>query len=39
MFEPKENPNYEKMSNEARDMIASWLNNDWYESSAEAILS
>ncbi|KAK1751857.1 hypothetical protein QBC47DRAFT_391217 [Echria macrotheca] len=37
MFEPKENPNYEKMSNEARDMIAGWLNNDWYESSAEAI--
>lgn len=30
MFEPKENPAYEKMANDARDMIAGWLQNDWY---------
>lgn len=37
MFEPKENPAYEAMANEARDMIATWTKNDWYESSAETI--
>ncbi|KAK4192028.1 hypothetical protein QBC35DRAFT_485410 [Podospora australis] len=37
MFEPKENPGYEKLGNDAKDMIASWMNNDWYESSAETI--
>ncbi|KAK4236822.1 hypothetical protein C8A03DRAFT_35250 [Achaetomium macrosporum] len=34
MFEPSENPDYQKLANEARDMIASWLRNDWYESSS-----
>ena len=33
MFEPKENPGYNKMAHDAKDMIASWLKNDWYESS------
>ncbi|KAK4165354.1 hypothetical protein QBC43DRAFT_315788 [Cladorrhinum sp. PSN259] len=33
MFEPKENPGYEKLANDARDMITSWLQNDWYASS------
>ncbi|KAK3379737.1 hypothetical protein B0T24DRAFT_647221 [Lasiosphaeria ovina] len=33
MFEPKENPGYERLAMNARDMIASWLQNDWYESS------
>ena len=33
MFEPKENPGYGKMANDAKDMIAGWLKNDWYESS------
>ncbi|KAL1838144.1 hypothetical protein VTJ49DRAFT_2995 [Mycothermus thermophilus] len=34
MFEPKDNPGFEKLANEARDMIASWLRNDWYEGSS-----
>jgi len=34
MFEPKENPGYEKLANEARDMVAGWFRNDWYESSS-----
>ncbi|KAK4137259.1 hypothetical protein BT67DRAFT_438521 [Trichocladium antarcticum] len=34
MFEPKENPNYEKLANDARDTVAGWLRNDWYESSS-----
>ncbi|KAL2017129.1 hypothetical protein VTK56DRAFT_2551 [Thermocarpiscus australiensis] len=34
MFEPKDNPGYGKLANDARDMIASWLRNDWYESSS-----
>ncbi|KAJ4304280.1 hypothetical protein N0V88_001893 [Collariella sp. IMI 366227] len=34
MFEPRENPNYEKLAGDARDMIADWLRNDWYESSS-----
>ncbi|KAK3990227.1 hypothetical protein QBC44DRAFT_325919 [Cladorrhinum sp. PSN332] len=34
MFEPKENPGYEKLANDARDMITSWLQNDWYASSS-----
>jgi hypothetical protein len=34
MFEPKNNPNYEKLGNEARDMIATWLHNEWYEGSS-----
>jgi hypothetical protein len=34
MFEPKENPGYETMSNEARDMITGWLqNSEWYRSA------
>jgi hypothetical protein len=37
MFEPKENPGYQKLANDARDMVASWLRNDWYESSSDAI--
>ncbi|KAK0711354.1 hypothetical protein B0H67DRAFT_646731 [Lasiosphaeris hirsuta] len=32
MFDPKENPAYEMLANNARDMIASWTRNDWYES-------
>lgn len=38
MFELKDNPNYEKLVKDARDTVASWLRNDWYESSsADAI--
>ncbi|GAB1320397.1 hypothetical protein MFIFM68171_10607 [Madurella fahalii] len=40
MFEPKENPGYEKLTNDAKDMVTGWLRNDWYEtSSADAIRS
>jgi len=35
MFEPKNNPNYQTLSRDARDMIVSWTKNDWYESSTE----
>ncbi|KAL2271540.1 hypothetical protein VTJ83DRAFT_911 [Remersonia thermophila] len=34
MFEPKDNPGCEKLAVEARDMIASWLRNDWYEGTS-----
>lgn len=34
MFEPKENPGLEQLTNDARDMVAGWLRNDWYESSS-----
>lgn len=35
MFEPKENPGYDKLSSTAADLIAKWSTNDWYESSTE----
>ncbi|KAK0732825.1 hypothetical protein B0T21DRAFT_349795 [Apiosordaria backusii] len=37
MFEPKDNPGYDKLANDAKDMITSWVNNEWYESSTETI--
>ncbi|KAK3368136.1 hypothetical protein B0H63DRAFT_70067 [Podospora didyma] len=37
MFEPKDNPAYDKLANNAKDMISGWLRNDWYESSSDAI--
>ncbi|KAK3322256.1 hypothetical protein B0H66DRAFT_553836 [Apodospora peruviana] len=33
MFEPTQNPGYEKLARDATDMIKGWLLNDWYESS------
>ncbi|KAK4106379.1 hypothetical protein N658DRAFT_490995 [Parathielavia hyrcaniae] len=40
MFEPQDNPGYQKLAIEARDMVVSWLRNDWYESSsADAVRS
>jgi hypothetical protein len=40
MFEPQENPGYERLTLEARDMVVGWLRNDWYEnSSADAVRS
>lgn len=36
MFEPKENPGYDKLTNDAAQMIAGWTTNDWYETSTEA---
>lgn len=36
MFKPKENPGYEKLTDDAAQLIAKWIGNDWYESSSEA---
>lgn len=36
MFEPTENPGYEKLTDGAAQLIAKWTMNDWYESSTEA---
>ncbi|PSR94610.1 hypothetical protein BD289DRAFT_459217 [Coniella lustricola] len=36
MFEPKENPGYDKLTDDAAKTIAEWTKNDWYESSTEA---
>lgn len=36
MFEPKENPGFDKLSNTAAELIAKWTRNDWYESSTES---
>lgn len=36
MFESKENPGYDKLTNDAAQTIARWTMNDWYESSTEA---
>lgn len=38
MFDPKENPGYDQMSKDATGLIAGWLQNNWYESSAEDML-
>jgi hypothetical protein len=35
MFEPHENPGYQKLCFDATQMIKGWLNNDWYEASSE----
>ncbi|KAG5796087.1 hypothetical protein H9Q69_004882 [Fusarium xylarioides] len=35
MFTPRENPGYNKLAQDATEMIRGWLQNDWYETSAE----
>jgi hypothetical protein len=35
MFTPKENPGYNKLTQEATEVIHGWLQNNWYETSAE----
>ncbi|CAI6088834.1 unnamed protein product [Clonostachys chloroleuca] len=35
MFEPKENPDYETLSETAKTLIAEWVSKEWYETSAE----
>lgn len=35
MFEPKENPGYDKLTDDAARLIAGWTRNEWYESSTE----
>ncbi|KAI2613311.1 hypothetical protein GGR54DRAFT_332181 [Hypoxylon sp. NC1633] len=37
MFEPKENPGYGKLSEDAKNLIVSWSRNEWYETSTRAI--
>lgn len=39
MFEPKENPGYEKLTDDAARLIAKWTTNEWYESSTEGELA
>ncbi|KAI1469456.1 uncharacterized protein F4812DRAFT_423147 [Daldinia caldariorum] len=33
MFEPKDNPGYRKLSEDAKNLIVRWSRNEWYESS------
>ncbi|OLN83686.1 hypothetical protein CCHL11_09726 [Colletotrichum chlorophyti] len=35
MFEAKQNPGYEKLKEDAVNLIAQWTRNDWYEASAD----
>lgn len=35
MFTPRENPGYNKLTQDATGVIHSWLQNDWYDTSAE----
>lgn len=37
MFEPKENPGYDKLCHDAAGLIAQWSRNDWYETSGEEL--
>lgn len=38
MFEPKDNPGYDKLTENAAQLIAKWTRNDWYESSTDSPL-
>lgn len=33
MFEPKENPGYRQLSDDAKHCIVKWSRNEWYETS------
>ncbi|KOS21951.1 hypothetical protein ESCO_001659 [Escovopsis weberi] len=33
MFTPRENPGYEKLSRDAKDLIVGWVDKDWYKAS------
>jgi hypothetical protein len=35
MFEAKENPGYERLSQDATGLIKGWLQNDWYRTSSD----
>lgn len=39
MFEPKDNPGYDKLTDDAAQLIAKWTMNDWYESSTDEDIS
>lgn len=36
MFEPKENPGYEKLAQDAAGTIEKWFQNEWYQASSDA---
>ncbi len=38
MFEPKSNPNYDKLTHDAAQMISSWARNEWYETSSAGLI-
>lgn len=38
MFTPKDNPAYEKLANDATQLIVRWVQKDWYESSGRAAI-
>ncbi|KAL8381490.1 hypothetical protein RB595_005653 [Gaeumannomyces hyphopodioides] len=35
MFEPTQNPGYEKLTQDAAGLISSWTRNEWYDGSSE----
>lgn len=35
MFEPKNNPAYGKLLQDARNLVVLWVQSDWYEGSHE----
>lgn len=35
MFEAKENPGYNNLAEDATSFIRGWVQNEWYETSAE----
>jgi len=34
MFEPEDNPNFDKLAAEASAMVASWVPDDWYDAGS-----
>ncbi|GAP86538.2 putative catalytic [Rosellinia necatrix] len=38
MFEAKDNPGYEQLTEDAKDLIVSWSKNEWYEASTRGNL-
>ena len=36
MFEKSDNPGYERLARDATGFVVEWLQNDWYETSAES---
>jgi len=34
MFEPQDNPNYDNLAAEASAMVASWVPDDWHDTSS-----
>lgn len=33
MFEPKENPGYRQLAEDAKHLIVKWSRNEWYQAS------